>query len=477
MGKLNSIILWMVPVAVLLVMVACEPQTSSGPSLDDPPISENVTFDLEHDADNPNVVHFTSTSDGFKFLWDLGNGQSDEGTTVTGEYPLKGEYTVQLTIFTESGQAMNQKTVTIEETNALMLDDPDLNLLTGGAKQVDGKTWVVDSTQMGHMGVGPVSSFTPEWWAAAPNSKPGTGLYNDEYTFKLDGLRFEMETNGDVFINQNNAGDFPGAVDGPGGDKMAPWTAPEDISFNLNTRDDGSMFLTISDPGFIGFNMGVHTYQILELTENQMFIRFEDSNDDLVWYHCLIPKGYTHPPVELPYKSEHLEDNFDDDGNVTWITDQVAGFKENYDNPAPLGINLSDQVAQYKKGESQWENVYLDLGYDLNLNERSTIRLKVFLSGYNDYETVDPNAPDWAPNKSLAKQVAVKLHDSQIAQPFTSQAQVIRTVEETDKWVQLEFDFSAYVERKDFDRIVIQIGGEGHYLPGIFFIDDFEFVE
>lgn len=481
MGTLNKI-QWVVPVLLIVGLAACEPQITSAPDLDSAPTSDNVTFEYEPNVDNPNVVQFVNTSESFKALWDLGNGQTAEGDTVTGEYPLKGEYTVKLTIFTKSGQAVNTKTVNIEETNALMLDDPDLNMITGGADQVEGKTWVVDSTQLGHMGVGPTTSKSPDWWQAAPTAKSGTGLYNDEYTFKLDGLSFEMETNGDVFINGNNASDFSGATAAPGGDMMAPWTAPNDLTFNLNKNEDGTMYLQMSDPGFLGFYTGVHTYEILELSENLMVLRFEDSNDDLVWYHRLIPKGYTHPPEILPYKSEALEDTFDEEGNVNWGTDQLADFNDNYDNPAPLGVNTSQKVAKYAKGESQWDNLYTDLGYELNLNERSTIKLKAYFPSYNDYDTVDPNAPDWAPNKSLAKQVEVKLHNvngetGKGGLAYETQETVIKQVAETDKWVELEFDFSSVSDREDFDRIVIQLGGEGHYIPGIFFIDDFQLVE
>jgi len=460
-----------------LLITACSDGTTSG-ELGSAPTSEDVTFKAEPNADNPNVIQFINTSDSFKALWDFGNGSTARGDTVTGEFPLKGEYTVSLTVFTKSGHAKNTQNITIEETNELMLNDPDLNLITGGADQAEGKTWVVDSTQLGHMGVGPTTSKSPDWWQAPPKAKPGTGLYTDEYTFKLDGFSFDMETNGYVFINGNNASDFSGAVDAPGGDKMAPWTAPDDLSFNLNKNDDGSMFLEVSDPGFLGFYAGVHTYEILELSENLMVLRFEDSNDDLVWYHRLIPKGYEYPPEILPYKSEELEDNFDEEGNVDWSTDQITNLNENYDNPAPLGGNTSTKVAKYEKGEGQFENLYIDLGYELNLNERSIIRLKAYLPSYNDYETVDPNAQSWAPG-NLLKQVEVKLHNVNGetglgGNSWQTQETVVKQVEETGKWVDLEFDFSGVSGREDFDRIIIQIGGEGHGRPGIFFIDDFQ---
>lgn len=471
---------WMIPVLLIigLGLGACEPQLSSDPDLNEPPRSENVTFDYTHDADNPNVVEFINTSDSFKALWDFGNGATAEGDVVVGEYPLEGEYTVKLTIFTESGQAINSKVVTIDETNPLMLDDPDLNLLTGGTDQLDGKTWVIDSTQVAHMGVGPTGNFYPEYFAAPPLAKPGTGLYTDEYTFTLDGFQFDMETNGYVFLNGKYGDEFTGSYEAPGGDLMAPWTAPDDLTFNFIKEDDGTMFITISEPGFLGFYTGVHKYQILEMSENLMVLRYEDRDDSaLMWYLRLIPKGYTYPPVEIPYESEELYDNFDEEGNVTWMTDEVTNFNENYDNPAPVPINTSTKVAKYTKGESKFDNVFINRDYKMDLNVHNKVRLKVYFPSYNDYLTEDPGAEAWAPSASLAKQVEVKLHDSQNSAPWETQATVIQTVDQTDKWVELEFDFSGWSNEKIYDRIVIQIGGEGHGMPGIFFIDDFMLVE
>jgi hypothetical protein len=39
--------------------------------------------------------------------------------------------------------------------------------------------------------------------------------------------------------------------------------------------------------------------------------------------------------------------------------------------------------------------------------------------------------------------------------------------------VELTFNFAPYADRKDLNRVVIQIGGEGNFIPGIFFLDDF----
>ncbi|MDZ7659351.1 PKD domain-containing protein [Fodinibius sp.] len=468
-------------------MSSCTDSTTGG-ELGSAPTSEDVTFTSEPDSENPNIIHFTNTSDSFRALWDFGNGTTAEGDEVIGEFPTKGEYTVSLTIFTESGHAIDSSTVTIAETNVAMLDDPNLNMLTGGIDAINGKTWVIDSTQIGHMGLGPADPNedgygTPAWWQAAPKAKSGAGLYDDRYTFQLDdGFVYKQETNGHVFLKTeySDAEIFNNPMTaGPGGDDLVTaYTAPENQSFSLEEADNGELRLKISEPSFMGFYTGTRTYDILELKENLMVIRFSDTKNNFFWFHRLIPEGYEHPPEILPYKSEALEDNFDEEGNVSWVTDQITNFNESYDDPAPLVPDTTNKVAKYTKGEGQFENVYIDLGYELNLNERSLIRLRAYLPSYNDYETVDPNAQSWAPG-NLLKQVEVKLHNVNGetglgGNSWQTQETVIQQVSETGKWVDLEFDFSAVSDREDFDRIVIQIGGEGHGRTGTFFIDDFE---
>ncbi len=76
-------------------------------------------------------------------------------------------------------------------------------------------------------------------------------------------------------------------------------------------------------------------------------------------------------------------------------------------------------------------------------------------------------------NPRLLRQVSLKLQNGDLAAAFETQAEVIVPVTQMDNWVEVTFDFSAFADRTDFDRIVLQIGGEGHYNPGIFFVDDF----
>ncbi|MGF1635736.1 MAG: hypothetical protein ACFCUU_01585 [Cyclobacteriaceae bacterium] len=475
--KLNKYIkhtAWTLVAAIMLF--SCDPQEDPKPNIGEMPTAEDVSFDFQYDAENPNIVNFTNTSPGFKFIWDLGNGQVREGNTVRGEYPLQGEYMVKLTILTRSGQASNSRMVNIAETNPLMLDDPDLNLITGGVDALGGKTWVIDQEFAGHMGVGPSGGTTPEWWQAAPGDKAGTGLYDDEYTFDLDGLAFRHETNGKVFLSGAQGNVFPGSEPAPGGDLMANYTAPTGQRFSFSREEDGRRFITLSSGAFIGFFTGVTRYEILELDENTMHIRFLDaSSGDLAWYHRLKRKGYERPVNPPPYLEVDLHDNFEGSGNITWLSDMGSGvFNTSYDNPDPRGINTSDKVGRYVRADYQWSNIATELDHKMDLRNRNVFKLKVYLPGYNDYDTEDPAAAEWMPYKNLQRTVTMKLQNKELGgNAWETQVEIIKSVSEEFQWVEVEFDFSAAAEREDLDKIVIQLGGEGHIRTGTFFIDDF----
>jgi hypothetical protein len=134
----------------------------------------------------------------------------------------------------------------------------------------------------------------------------------------------------------------------------------------------------------------------------------------------------------------------------------------------------------YEKGSGNagyWANVsYTTKDYLFDLTTQNKIRMKVYLPGYNDYTTAG-QGEDWAP-KTLQKTVAVKLQNSSKGgNAWETQTQKDFTDLPTDKWISLIFDFSDVANRQDYDKIVIQFGGEGHNRTGIFFFDDFEFAD
>lgn len=469
---ITSIYTYMAVLVAASIMPACTPdeiEDGLGPA----PQSDMVKFTATPTTDNKNIITFTNETPGaFKAIWDFGNGNGAEGNQVNGAFPTAGTYTVKLTVFTKGGYTSNTKTVTIEQTNYSMLDREDYNFLSGGASDADGKTWVFDKEMKGHLGVGDASLSppTPNWWAAGANDKAGVGLYDDEMTFKLQGFAYTYQNNGTTYSNKDYASELGGT--NASEDVTVNYTPPANQTWSI-TEENGKKYLTLSNKGFMGYYVGESRYQILSLSENELYLMSSQKGaPGNAWFYRFIQKGYTRPTVPTPVKMEDMYDNFDEDGNIVWKKETLT-LNESYDNPAPIGINKSAKVAQYVKNDGQpfeFANMYADFNYNFDLSQRSVFKIKAFVPSYNDFTTAA--GEDWA-IKNLLKQVSIKLQDGTSAQPWVNQVEIKQQVNQLDQWVELTFDFSAFAERKDLNRIVIQVGGEGNFIPGIFFLDDF----
>jgi len=453
-------------------IAACTPDDFDG-ELAPAPVSDQVQFSATPNANNPNMITFKNETLGaMKAIWDLGNGQTAVGDEASGSFAVAGNYTVKLTVFTSGGYASNTKTVTIAETNVAMLNRPDYNMLTGGASNANGKTWVIEKDYAGHLGVGPIAGATPEWYQAGANEKAAEGFYDDEMTFNLNGFAYTYQNNGNTFANGANAAGIGGTTQAD--DVTLPYTPPTGMVWSI-TEEGGKSYLTISQGGFLGYYTGATRYEILRLTENELYVKANDAaNAANGWWLRLVPKGYARPVVAKPYKIEDIFDTFDTDGNVVWKIDNLI-LNENYDNPAPTASsgNASPKVALYVKQEGQafeFANMFADFSYKFDLTQRHVFKIKVFVPSYNDFTT--SAGEDWA-NKNLLQQVSIKLQDGTSSQPWANQVEIKQQVTQLDKWVELTFDFAEHVTRQDLDRIVIQVGGEGNFIPGVFFLDDF----
>ncbi len=261
------------------------------------PPDQAARFSFQPSPENDNIINFTAEQEFFLMKWDLGNGASGTGKTVTGIYPSAGTYNVTLTIFDRGGSASTTLEVVIEQTDPTLLDRPIYNLLTGGIDAIEGKTWVVDSARSGHFGVGPdpvgAAGYFPEWYQAQANEKVGSGMYTDRYTFFLRDFEFDWETNGFVYLNGAQGSNFPGSFDPGVGDLSAPFNSPGGLTWNIVEEEGEFPVLNLTSPGSLGYYAGTNSFQIIRLEENEMFIRFIDqANAGLAWYVRLIPAGF-----------------------------------------------------------------------------------------------------------------------------------------------------------------------------------------
>jgi PKD repeat protein len=204
---------------------------------------------------------------------------------VNSPYPYAGTYTVKLTVFSSGGSKSSTQEITIAQDNLGLLSNPIYILLTGGINGPGYKTWVIDSMATGHLGVGPdpVSPLgnTPEYWSAGPLDKAGAGLYGDKYVFHLNGFKFDMINNGDVYVHNSLSANFPGSFQNLG-DFTAPYADQMNESWTLLENADTT--ITLTNNAFMGFYSGVQTYKILDITDSTLSLQYKHHAGGLNWY-------------------------------------------------------------------------------------------------------------------------------------------------------------------------------------------------
>ncbi|MCF8367102.1 MAG: T9SS type A sorting domain-containing protein [Bacteroidales bacterium] len=163
-----------------------------------------------------------------------------------------------------------------------------------------------------------------------------------------------------------------------------------------------------------------------------------------------------------PYLANNVQDNFENDGYST-----IPVWK--FQDPDLVDITITEDpvnpgnhVLDYmRSGTFEWTNAQFILNHRMNLTERNVFEVKAYFPSSNDY------------TGDLAATLSLKLQNSLLGgEAWTTQTEVILTVDDFDTWVTLEYDFSAASNRDDYDQMVVQFGGEGHFAPGQFYFDD-----
>lgn len=131
--------------AIVMGMVSCSEDTYSLP---DPDISteqlvEGVAFSVEHDAQNPNIIHLKSLMPSkYNVAWITPQGRRSTNE-VTLQIPFDGSYEVQMGVNTRGGYVWSDPyTFTIDDFCAEFVDNYLWKRISGGVGQ--SKTWQLD---------------------------------------------------------------------------------------------------------------------------------------------------------------------------------------------------------------------------------------------------------------------------------------------------------------------------------------------
>ncbi len=279
----------------LLGMVACSPQDSTDYKLGPMPTADQLDFTISPSGSTPNVMTLTNTSRvAGVAVWDMGNGSTAKGESVTAEYPFSGEYVITMSLYTTGGSVSISKTIAVADNDETLLDTPFYNALTGGLANTAGKTWVFDRENDGHFGVGPDDGTSPSWWSCEANGKATSSLYTQEFTFILEGVQMLWKNNGYVYTNENGLSGlaemgYPNSKH-PEGDsdydvEMKP-TGPYTFMINESAKT-----ITLSNNAFFGHYAGVSTYEIVTLTDTELYIKcVSTAEPGNAWWYRFVPK-------------------------------------------------------------------------------------------------------------------------------------------------------------------------------------------
>lgn len=488
---------------LLFFVAACSPQELDDYGLDSMSTltDDQVSFTQTVSPTSDNVIIFTNTTElpknsVYTLRWDLGNGSSGNKASVTGIYPFAGDYTVTLSIhFPDGSVAKKSVVVSFADNDYSLVDTPTYRNLTGGADDADGKTWVLDQYNnfaaevskatgfniRGHMGLGPQGSRGQEWWAAGPNEKSSWKLYAMKFTFIQNGVQLLIETQGEGYGRKASAASVGGfnVTSVVGDDAIFPYDGG---AYNFSINEEGEFpTITLTGNAFMGYYCGTQTYEIIYQTDKVMALRVDNTveGQDWVFVYCLEELNVSEPPVVKVPKAIPLAEDFEGDTILNFVQQDMGDVSGVVDNPMPLPINTSSKVYRYWKSTAFYSNLsYTAPDYKFDLTTQNKIRVKVFIPSFNDYTTEYAVDGPWITNNKLLPQLAVKLQNSDMGgNAWQTQTEIVKANLEMNKWLELEFDFSGVADRTDYDKIVIQFGGEGHAGPGFFFFDDFEFTE
>lgn len=282
-------------VLVLMVFIGCKKTDYSFGDIKTPTGLTLTTLVVGTDATNLNgdgsgQVTITANAKGsltYKIDFGDGTNQMVPSGIITYKYHTPGtnDYTISVTaIGTGGSESVISKKITVL-TNFTIPSDIVADL-TNGSSQV----WQTDHDAPGHVGVGPTTTFTSDWYSATPNSRDAC-LYDDEITFTKDSkgnISMSVDNKGQTFIIAAATSFYSQS----GGDNCySIATTPKQLSFMDATSASTSANSTriqfvVPGNGIVNFATGGNTYEILSITPTTMTLR-NIGVDGNAWYQKL----------------------------------------------------------------------------------------------------------------------------------------------------------------------------------------------
>jgi hypothetical protein len=175
-------------------------------------------------------------------------------------------------------------------------------------------------------------------------------------------------------------------------------------------------------------------------------------------------------PLTLLAQVSAINDGFEGNGNITTWTEDSSTIDTAFSNPYIEEINTSNTVLKYEDTGGDYANVRFQTSENFDLSKNSSFSLKIYV-------------PSNSITGTQQNQISLKLQNSTLAQPWTTQSEIIKTIV-LDTWQEVTFNFAidAYrnqdsnsadpTTRTDFNIVLLQLNSEGNTDAVTGYIDD-----
>ncbi|WP_396602581.1 family 16 glycosylhydrolase [Algibacter sp. R77976] len=321
----------------------------------------NVTIAAEIvgvDADNPygdgsGFVNFTATADNeITYQFDFGDGNEDVEPSgeIQHRFTVTGVNTFTVVVnAVGTGGVMSSTSMNVEVFSSF--SDLEAVDMMAGSTIGGNKTWYWAANVATHVGLGPYEDdygsgefAWPAWWnSIGPWDEEKSCMYTNEFVFTRleEGLTFE-QTVGPAFIPGTYAG-----VIGVDGDtchdesvattmfgvknvSFLPSSSKAALEGSYNDAPYRGTSFEISDGGFMGWYAGASSYDIISVTDDELYVRYVEAGNVNVWYQLFTSTKPTQGEAvfESEYNTLAWSDEFDTPGApdaANWTYDLGAG--------------------------------------------------------------------------------------------------------------------------------------------------------
>ena len=242
-------------------------------------------------GDGSGVVNFTSSADNavsYKYAFNGSEFLALSGNQSISFSDLGINTYIVVVVASGTGGVTASKSIQVE---VLSTYSPPADL-TQMLHANSSRTWKIASEISNHFGLGDVGNAPFQHYGAAPGDKTASGMYDDRYTFNVDGtFTHDVGPDGFVFGRDPLINELGGSGGTANGADIEQYVFSSYTANWTLTAPSGIETISLTDLGFMGYYVGgSHKYVIHSRSANEMVIKTTDGNGQFDWWFRLIPE-------------------------------------------------------------------------------------------------------------------------------------------------------------------------------------------